>query len=85
MFKNLLSKLSDQEKSLLKTIKYTTSVLIILIMITYGLKFITKESDTMNIIGVFLMVISFFWSVMLVKHGLYFLVNYNKPKECSNK
>jgi hypothetical protein len=85
MFKNLLSKLSDDEKSLLKTIKYTTSVLIILVMITYGLKFITKESDVMNIGGLFLLVVSFFWSVMMVKQGLSVLIKDNKPKEGSNK
>jgi uncharacterized Tic20 family protein len=85
MFNNLLSKLSDDEKSLFKTIKYTVSILVILIMLTYGLKFITKDSDIMNIIGVFLLVISFFWSVMMVKQGLSVLIKDNESNDDSDK
>jgi hypothetical protein len=85
MFNNLLSKLSDDEKSLFKTIKYTASILVILIMLTYGLKFITKDSDIMNVIGVFLLVISFFWSVMMVKQGLSVLIKDNESNDDSDK
>jgi hypothetical protein len=85
MFNNLLSKLSDDEKSLFKTIKYTVSILVILIMLTYGLKFITKDSDIMNVIGVFLLVISFFWSVMMVKQGLSVLIKDNESNDDSDK
>jgi hypothetical protein len=85
MFKNFLNKISDQEKSLLKTIKYTTSVLITLIMITYGLRFITMESDIMNVGGVFLLVISFFWLVMMVKQCLSILIKDNESNDDSGK
>jgi hypothetical protein len=85
MFKNFLNKISDQEKSLLKTIKYTTSVLITLIMITYGLRFISMESDIMNVGGVFLLVISFFWLVMMVKQCLSILIKDNESNDDSGK
>jgi uncharacterized Tic20 family protein len=85
MFNNLLSKLSGDEKSLFKTIKYTVSILVILIMLTYGLKFITKDSDIINVIGVFLLVISFFWSLMIVKQGLSVLIKDNESNDDSDK
>ena len=78
MFKNFFKNIKPEEVALLNTIKYSAIVITILVLITYGFKFITAQSDLLNLLGVFLLVISLFWGGSLI---LKVLMRFNKDNE----